>query len=130
VLISLFGSQYSGYYIIDSAVAVAIVAYIFRSSLQIGRQAFNNLMDHELVDGTAETVEQILSSNSNALALPYKYCAVRTRMSGRVRFVYFSLNFNSQAKMQDCTAVLQALQAQMAAKIEHCQVIANFDLVC
>lgn len=107
----------------DSVFAIAIAGYIFYSAIRIGFEAFQQLMDREL---SAEIHEEILSiarGNPNVVGVH----DLRTRRSGRLRFVQLHLELDDDLPLSRAHAVADQVEERILALLPHAEIIIHQD---
>jgi ferrous-iron efflux pump FieF len=119
LLACLFAVSKTGFLWIDSLVSVIIGIYIIISAAKLGKSAFNNLMAKEL-----EELRPSIISIVKAQALELTH--LRTRQAGNTIFIEFCLVFSGDKNIQECTQLSNKIKAEIAAKIENCDISIHF----
>lgn len=89
VIIALMLSTSFGWKTADPIIALCIAAYILYGALNMGKDAFHNLMDHEFSDAERDKIKAIIRDFHGVAG----FHELRTRKSGINNFIQFHLDF-------------------------------------
>jgi ferrous-iron efflux pump FieF len=109
----------------DSVFAIGIAAYIFYSAVRIGSEAFQQLMDRELEPEVQQEILAIASAHPDVLGVH----DLRTRRSGRLRFVQLHLELDDSLPLIRAHAVADEVEERILALLPHAEVIIHQDPV-
>ncbi|RZV54769.1 MAG: cation diffusion facilitator family transporter [Deltaproteobacteria bacterium] len=109
----------------DSVFAIGIAAYIFYSAFRIGSDAFQQLMDHELEPEVQRTILAIAAQHPDVLGVH----DLRTRRSGRLRFVQLHLELDDELPLTRAHAVADEVEERIRALLPDAQVLIHQDPV-
>lgn len=109
----------------DSVFAIGIAAYIFYSAVRIGSEAFQQLMDHELRDEIQQQILSLARAHPDVLGVH----DLRTRRSGRLRFVQLHLELDDGLPLARAHAVADQVEERILALLPNAQVIIHQDPV-
>ncbi|WP_133405336.1 cation diffusion facilitator family transporter [Parashewanella tropica] len=124
VLIALVLSQY-GLWWSDGVFAILIALYLGWQSLQLGKNAINELMDKEL----SETVQQQIFDIAVSHPQTQGVHDIRTRQSGRMVFVQLHLDLNAELSLFQAHEIADTIEKQIMQLFEHSEVIIHQDPV-
>ncbi|RLV58991.1 cation diffusion facilitator family transporter [Parashewanella curva] len=124
VLIALVLSQY-GWWWSDGLFAILIALYLGWQSLQLGKEAINELMDKEL---SPEVQQQIYDIT---MAHPQTQGAhdIRTRQSGRMVFVQLHLDLDADLSLYQAHDIADTIEHKIEQLFDHAEVIIHQDPV-
>lgn len=109
----------------DSVFAMGIAAYIFYSAVRIGSEAFQQLMDRELRDEIQQQILSIARAHPDVLGVH----DLRTRRSGRLRFVQLHLELDDSLPLNRAHAVADQVEEGILALLPNAEVIIHQDPV-
>jgi len=109
----------------DSVFAIGIAAYIFYSAVRIGSEAFQQLMDRELEPEAQQQILAIARAHPSVLGVH----DLRTRRSGRLRFVQLHLELDDGLPLTQAHAVADEVEERILAILPHAEVIIHQDPV-
>ncbi len=122
ILIALYLTAL-GYLWADAAFAIAIALYIFKSAIEIGKDAFAHLMDKKLDEETEEKIVIAIKETQGALG----YHDLRTRQSGKDKFIQFHLELDDRLSLIDAHAIADGLEKKLMALIPDAEVMIHED---
>lgn len=122
ILIALYLTSI-GYLWADAAFAIAIALYIFKSAFEIGNDAFAQLMDKKLDEETENQIIQAIKDTKGALG----YHDLRTRQSGKDKFIQFHLELDDRLSLIDAHAIADGLEKKLMALIPDAEVMIHED---
>jgi ferrous-iron efflux pump FieF len=104
VLTSRFGLTYA-----DPVLALGIAAFILRSAFQIGRDAYNMLMDRELPDEERRRILDLVRRHPDVLGIH----DLKTRAAGRTAFIQLHLEIDGSMTLYRAHAIADAVEAEL-----------------
>ncbi len=123
VIGSLAVSAWFGLHYVDPLVAVGIVAYMAYGSWGIGRDAIDQLMDHELPDADRASIREI------ALAEPGVKSVhdLRTRAAGPNRFIQVHLEMDRNLSLIEAHEISDQVMYNIEAAFPNSEVLVHQD---
>ncbi len=122
ILIALYLTA-QGYLWADAGFAIAIALYIFKSAIEIGKDAFAQLMDKKLDEETEKKIIQAISETQGAMG----FHDLRTRQSGKDKFIQFHLELDDRLSLIDAHAIADGLEKKLMALIPDAEVMIHED---
>jgi ferrous-iron efflux pump FieF len=107
----------------DPVFAIVIAVYIFYSAVRIGVEGFQQLMDRELPRDTQEKILSVARAHPDVLGVH----DLRTRRSGRLRFVQLHLELDDHLPLTRAHAVADEVEAQILTLLPNAEVIIHQD---
>ena len=109
---------YTGWAILDPALAALVALNILWSGWQVIRESLGGLMDEAVPDAELERIRVVISRHADGAIEAHD---VRTRNAGRVTFIDFHLVVPAQMSVRDahdiCDRIERALKAAVAGAI-------------
>lgn len=124
VVAALLLSVYAGWGFADPVFALAIAAYILRTAWQIGRGAFDMLMDRELPEAERARIKEIILAEPEVLGLH----DLRTRASGPQVFIQFHLELDGCLPLARAHAIADGLERRLSQAFNGAEVLVHQDL--
>jgi ferrous-iron efflux pump FieF len=112
-----------GWWWIDPAVGLAIAVFIATAALKIGREALDMLMDREMDEADRTRIKDIVRAHPEVLNLH----DLRTRASGRDRFIQFHLELDGALSLAEAHRISDAVEADVRAAFAGAEVIIHED---
>jgi ferrous-iron efflux pump FieF len=109
----------SGWPLLDPLGALAIGCYILYSAWQIGQEAMQILMDHELPEETRQRICDLVLANANVLGLH----DLRTRQSGQIMLIQFHLDLDQTLPLAEAHQVADEVENAIMATFPQADVI-------
>ena len=109
----------------DSVFAIGIAAYIFYSAVRIGSESFQQLMDRELEPEVQQEILAIARAHPTVVGVH----DLRTRRSGRLRFVQLHLELDDGLPLTQAHAVADEVEERILAILPNAEVIIHQDPV-
>ncbi len=122
ILIALF-LMTQGYLWADAVFAILIALYIFKSAFEIGRDAFEQLMDKNLDEETENLILDTIQQNKDALGIH----DFKTRQSGKNKFIQFHLELDNSLSLLQAHAIADKLEKQLQQLIPDAEIIIHQD---
>ncbi|MDG6778742.1 cation diffusion facilitator family transporter [Thiomicrorhabdus sp. zzn3] len=116
VIISLWFSYIQW---LDPILALAIALWIFKSSLQIGKEAANQLLDRELPEAERQLIQQIILQTPNV----HGFNDLRTYRSGPNRFVQLDLELDDYLTLKESHRIAEQVTQALEARFDNLDVI-------
>lgn len=110
---------------VDPLFALAIAAYILYSSWAIGREAFHDLLDHELSDDTRQQIIDIAKEHPEVHGIH----DLRTRLSGRTEFIQLHLELDDDIPLIDAHDIADQVETMIIKTIPTAEVVIHLDPV-
>ena len=123
VIVALILSAKFGWWWIDPAIGLAIALFIAAAAVKIGREALNMLMDREMDEADRSRIKDIVRAHPDVLDLH----DLRTRASGRDRFIQFHLELDGALSLTDAHRISDAVEADIRAAFPEAEVIIHED---
>ncbi len=124
VIVALALAGY-GWSFVDPLMGIAVAAYIFYSAVKIGHDAFQHLMDRELSDAVKERIIAIARENPDVKGVH----DLRTRQSGRVKFIQMHLELDDYIPLQQAHAIADEVEDEILRLMPDAEVIIHQDPV-
>ena len=125
IIISLFLVSKTGITIIDPILATIIALYIIHSAFQIGKRAFNDLMDHELGDDQKDKIKEIVKSYGEIRGCH----ELKTRRSGSKVFIQMHIELDKNMTLNQAHDVADDLEKDLAKLWNQSDIIIHTDPV-
>ncbi|MBU4236293.1 MAG: cation diffusion facilitator family transporter [Proteobacteria bacterium] len=100
-IIALLLTRFSWGQIMDPIFSMIIALIIFRSAWQIGSEAVQLLMDHQLPREQRELIQQIVHSHQQVLGMH----DLRTRQSGQIAIIQLHLDLNADLPLSQAHSI-------------------------
>ncbi len=122
IIVALLLSQF-GWLGVDPLFALAIAAYILYSSWSIGREAFHELLDHELPKETRQQIIEITKSHPQVLGMH----DLRTRLSGRTKYIQLHLELDDELPLIKAHEIADQVEEAIMQEIPSVDVVIHLD---
>ncbi len=103
---------------LDPLLGLALAAYVLKSGITVGMQAFHNLMDKEAGDVSREEITAIITSHPKVI----KITDLKTRSSGHKTFIQFDFAMDGTATLNEAHVVAHELEAKLLEKFPDAEV--------
>lgn len=123
VIVALLGSMFWDTLYMDTLIALAIAAYIFKSAWEIGREAFNKLMDKELDEPTRDQIKAIVLEHKEVKGMH----DLRTRYSGIQLFIQFHLELDGSVTLYDAHKIAEEVEKDILKAFPNAEVTIHED---
>ena len=124
IILALFLSHY-GWQAVDPVFALAIAAYVLYCAWGIGRQAFHDLLDHELPEETRLQIMQLATGHPGVHGIH----DLRTRMAGRSEHVQLHLELDDDLPLIEAHRISDEVEAAILAVMPRADVVIHQDPV-
>lgn len=123
VLIALVLASELGWGLADPLIALALGAFILKSAWEIGRKAFDMLMDRELPDHQKERIVEIAKGHSEVFGVH----DLRTRRSGPNIFIQLHLEMDGNMTLNRAHAISDTVEAELHIEFPHAEILIHQD---
>ena len=123
IIASLVLATRFGIAIADPLIAVAVAVYILYSAWQVGREALDSLMDHELSKKDRDRIGDIVRAHTEVKGLH----DLRTRMAGTKPFVQLHLELPGHMTLHDAHIISDQVEADLLVEFPGAEVIIHQD---
>jgi ferrous-iron efflux pump FieF len=123
VIVALVLSTQLGWWWIDPAIGLAIAIFIAGAALRVGKDALDMLMDREMDETDRTRIKGIVRAHREVLNLH----DLRTRASGRDRFIQFHLEMDGALSLAEAHRISEAVEADVCAAYPGAEVIIHED---
>ncbi|MFA7383172.1 MAG: cation diffusion facilitator family transporter [Desulfurivibrionaceae bacterium] len=113
----------SGYPLLDPLGALGIAGYILYSAWQIGREAMQVLMDHELPEETRQRLCDLALTHATVLGIH----DLRTRQSGQTMLVQFHLDLDQALPLAEAHRVAKEVEHAIMSEFPQADIIIHQD---
>ncbi len=110
---------------VDPLFALAIAVYILYSAWNIGKDAFHELLDHELPDEKRKKIIEIAKSHPKVLGMH----DLRTRLSGRTEFVQMHLELDDTLPLKEAHDIADEVEDKIRKALPAADVVIHQDPV-
>lgn len=107
----------------DPIIALLIGLYILKSATDIGRDAYNVLMDRELSTDERERIKSIVRAHPKVRDLH----DLRTRSSGITTFIQLHMELDPQMKLSEAHEIADAVEAKIRQEFPNAEIIVHQD---
>jgi len=125
VIVALVLAQAFGWNGLDAWFAIAIAVYIVVSAWQIGRDAFQMLLDRELPDDQRVRIESLALGHPDVLGVH----DLRTRQSGRLPIIQLHLEIDAGRPLADAHRIAKEVEVSILQAFPHADVTIHQDPV-
>lgn len=128
VLLGLILIKITGYSVIDSAVAILVSMFIFKTGYNISKKSLDNLLDHSLPDEDIKKIENIIHKFDNCTAL--KKNSIKARKIGAIRDISLILKFPCETTICDCHKICDEIERQILLIFGNSNISIHSEPVC
>ena len=122
ILLALYFSTL-GWTWADPVFAIAVAIYIFYSAIQIGYEAFQQLMDRELPDEILQQIEAVALAHEAVRGTH----EMRTRQSGHTRFVQLHLELDPNLSLKQAHDIADQVEQGIKNFLPDAEIIIHQD---
>jgi ferrous-iron efflux pump FieF len=122
IVLALILSHY-GWLGVDPVFALAIACYVLWCAWRIGRDAFHDLLDHELPDERRRLIVERATSHPKVHGIH----DLRTRMSGRNEHVQLHLELDGELTLREAHQIADEVEAAIMAIMPRADVVIHQD---
>ena len=119
VLGGLILIKITGYYILDSIIAILIALFIFKTGYNISKKAFANLLDHSLEDSDIEKIKEIIKQFPDT---KLKENGIKTRQTGPSIDIDLILQFDGDTTINTCHKICDEIEVLIRQTFGNCQI--------
>jgi len=123
VILALVLSAELGWHLADPILAIVIAFYILKTAWQVGREAFDMLMDRELPSEERKKIIEIVRAEPQVRGLH----DLRTRASGPQIFIQMHIDLDADLPLAQAHEIADALELQLAEAFNGAEVIIHQD---
>jgi ferrous-iron efflux pump FieF len=123
VVVALVLSTRLGLWWADPAIGLAIAVFIAVAALRVGKEALDMLMDREMDEPDRTRIKEIVRAHPEVLNLH----DLRTRASGRDRFIQFHLELDGTLSLAEAHRISDAVEADVRTAFPGAEVIIHED---
>ncbi len=123
VIVALVLSSSFGLTLADPLIALLIGLYILKSAADIGKDAYQVLMDRELSDQDRERIKAIVRAHPQVRGLH----DLRTRSSGITTFIQLHMELNPDMTLRQAHEVGEEVEAAIRAAFPSAEIIVHQD---
>lgn len=116
--------QVTGLYFLDPIIAILVALFIVREAYQMLMKAFNPLLDSSLNEYELKNVEDIISANK---PLNTECNNLRTRKSGPITFVQFTLKVKPDIMTKEAVELRKKLEKEIKKEMREVEIIIVLD---
>jgi ferrous-iron efflux pump FieF len=124
VILALIMASF-GWYWADPVFAIGVAVYILNSAVHIGRDAFRQLMDHELPENMQQQIVSLAQQTHGVLGVH----DLRTRQSGQNIFIQLHLELDEQLPLLEAHGIAEDVDAKILALMPGAEIIIHQDPV-
>ena len=123
IIVSLLITRNSEYSYIDPLLAMLIAAYITKNAFDIGKRAFDNLMDKEIPAADKKKILEIINNNKKHNGIH----DLKTRSNGAKYFVQFDLEMNGELTLKQAHDIADEIMKDIMKDYPGAEVTIHFD---
>lgn len=123
VIAALLLSTYLGQWWIDPLIGLAIAIFIGGAAVRVGKDALDMLMDREMDETDRTRIKEIVRAHPEVLNLH----DLRTRASGRDRFIQFHLELDGSLTLLQAHRISEVVESEICAAFPGAEVIIHED---
>ncbi|MCA0042699.1 cation diffusion facilitator family transporter [Celeribacter litoreus] len=123
-ILALFASTAFGWNQLDSVVALGAAAILVIGAINIGKSAWDALMDRAAPDEIVEMVERMAKTQDGV----YAYHDLKTRMAGAKPFINIHIEVNGDQTLREAHAISADLKRRILAEYPIADVIIHKDV--
>lgn len=124
IIVSLIIIYFFDFYIADTLLGIGIAFYIGFSAIDLLKTAFKTLTDHEL---PLSFRQQIVAKIQNSHPEIKSFHDLRTRRSGKHKFVDFHLVLRENISLKKAHALAENLMTEIQKDLPHTEVMIHLD---
>ena len=123
IIISLYFTRNTSLSFIDPLLALGIAIYITISAYQIGRRAFDNLMDKEISQKDKEKIIEIINENKKHKG----FHDFKSRSNGNKFFIQFDLEMDGNLTLKQAHDISAEVMEAITRDFPNAEVTIHFD---
>jgi cation diffusion facilitator family transporter len=121
VAVGLFLIWITGIRIIDTIVAILVALLILRESYELLNRAYKPLLDTAISENELEIIEACIHESN------YTYHDLKSRQSGRQRFIEFHLVMPGDVPLKDAHQICDEIEELIKSKISHISILIHVE---
>lgn len=123
VIVALLVSAQFGLTWTDPLFGLMVALYIAWTAIKIGKQSFDMLMDREMNDGARARIIEVVRGHKLVVNLH----DLRTRISGRDRFIQFHLELHDEISLLEAHRISDEVEAELLKVFPGAEIIIHQD---
>lgn len=123
IILSLLTLQHTNWHWIDPIVALSIALYIFKSAWNVGKTAFDKLMDREFNETERDQIKTAILSHPNVKG----FHDLRTRQSGINPFIQLHLELDGTMTLQEAHTISEQVENNILKDFPNAEIIIHQD---
>ncbi|MBO6087751.1 cation transporter [bacterium] len=128
VFIGLILIKITGYGILDPIIAILVAVLIFKTGLNISKQACSNLLDHSIPIENINKIKEIVKIYAESVKL--KKNSIRTRQVGPAKDIDLILQFPECTSICECHKICDEIEKQIQKLYPNCSISIHAEPVC
>jgi len=118
----------TGYYMLDSIIAILVAVFIYRTGYSIVKRAVNNLLDHSLDESDIQKIKEIINSFSSFAVLSEN--SLKARQVGPSVDIDLALKFPHDASICECHKICDEIEKQIMMNFPNASISIHSEPVC
>lgn len=123
VFISLLLLHLTGWYWIDSVVAIIVSMIILKSGYSIIKKNISELTDICIPKDEENIISEIIINHEQVISL----CQLRTRFSGSYRLIDMRLTLNKNTQLERAHAICDQIEANIRHRLGRCDIMIHLE---
>lgn len=128
VLLGLIVIKLTGYYVLDSLIAIFVALFIFNTGYKIIKQTWMRLLDHSLPEEEINKIKNIVSNFSPDVTL--KEQSIKTRRTGPSIDIDLILQFKENTTLCECHKICDEIEKQIQTEFVNSSISIHAEPVC
>lgn len=124
VLAGLVLVRVTDFYLLDPLIALGVALFIIRTGWEVGKKSFPGLLDARLPAGEEQVVRGILQEHYQDFV---EFHELRTRRSGRTRFVELHLVLSGQVPLEEAHRLCDHLEGDIQKSLPHSSITIHLE---
>lgn len=113
VLAGLILIKITGFYVLDPIIAILVACFIYKTGINISKQAMRNLLDHSLPKDDIEKIKKIINKFSDKVKL--KKGSIKARQTGPSKDIDLILQFPKSTTLCECHKICDEIEKQICS---------------
>jgi len=122
--LGLFLIWLTGLNYLDPIVAILVAIFILKEAFELLKTAFNPLLDIKLSD---EEIKIIKANISNYASVYCNYHDLKTRKSGRIRYIDLHLVFPENMSVKDAHDICDKIEQDIGESLKYAQIMIHLE---
>ena len=128
VLVGLVLINVTGYYVLDSVIAILVAVLIYRAGYTISKHSWMNLLDHSLPKADIQKIEKIICSFSEFVKL--KENSIKARQVGPSKDIDLVLQFPKETSICECHKICDEIEKQIQSIYINSSISIHSEPIC